>query len=750
MGVTFLRKCYDAAVETKDYALADAAKISQPVKRPDRPRLLDFFESLTPTRDRWIVAISVLLAAIVWVVFGQTLGHDFVNFDDETYVYGNAKVARGLTLQGVAWSFTHILSSNWHPLTVISHMLDCQLYGLRSGGHHFTNVLLHTIAAILLFLVLRQMTGALWRSAFIAAVFAIHPLRVESVAWIAERKDVLSAVFFMLTLGAYVRYVRQPSFAGYLSIAVLFALGLMCKPMLVTLPFVLLLLDYWPLNRFARSESPRSKVIGIGEHLSLFWRLVVEKIPLLVLSAASSVGTLLAQRQTINLIEELSLPWRVGNAFVTFITYIRQMALPVRLAPFYPHPRSSLPLWEVTLSIALLILISAVVLALRQKRPYLLTGWLWYLAMLVPVSGVVQVGLQAHADRYTYLPQIGLYLLVTWTVADLSTSWRHRRAILSIVTTVLLVALTWLAWIQTSYWRDSVSLWRRALAVTSNNVKAHNDLAGALMEKGLSDEAILQAQMALNIQPGSVDAYSNLGAAYSRNGQPEQALAYLRKVLEIEPKRRRLHFNIATALLQKGDVEQAIAHYQKELQIQPDFAEAHNNLASALFRKGHPGEAFVHVKKALELKPNYAQARNNLAIALSQKGQMNEAIAQWEQTLETHPGDTDARCNLAWVFATYPEASIRNGARALTLAQSALQLSGGANPRILRLVAAAYAENGQFPEAIEAAQKALQWATAQGDSGLAQTLEMNIALFQTSSPLRDTGQTSTETPAKRP
>src|SRR5438445_4205289 len=368
----------------------------------------------------WVCAV---LAAITWLVFGQTLRHKFVTYDDPQYVYENAKVAAGVSLEGVSWAFTHTIAGNWHPLTTVSHMFDCQLYGLKPAGHHFTNVLLHTIAVILLFLVLRQMTGTLWRSAFVAALFAIHPLHVESVAWISERKDVLSAVFFILTLGAYIRYVHAPSLTSYLLVVLLFALGLMSNPMLVTVPFVLLLLDYWPLGRIndpAFAKGTKRKA-ATSSQWSKVGGLITEKIPLFALSALSSVVTLLAQLYSAGAIDQLPFAWRLNNAAVSCVAYIWQMFWPARLAAFYPHPNDQLPLWEVLSATAFLVTVSLLAIYCRKKRPYIFTGWFWYVGMLVPVIGLVQAGEQARADRYTYLTQIGLYLVIVWGITDLMT-----------------------------------------------------------------------------------------------------------------------------------------------------------------------------------------------------------------------------------------------------------------------------------------------------------------------------------------
>jgi Flp pilus assembly protein TadD len=628
-------------------------------------------------RSRWIfAAVCIFLVAITWMVFGQTLGHEFVNYDDQNYVYQNTKVTSGLSVAGIAWAFTHVHAQNWHPLTTISHMLDCQLYGLKAGGHHFTNVLLHTIAVILLFLVLREMTGALWRSAFVAAVFAIHPLRVESVAWVAERKDVLSGVFFMLTLAVYVRYVRTPSIARYLAVALLFALGLMSKPMLVTLPFVLLLLDYWPLNRLAQRPSIQSKAMAVQwlNRQPMPRRLILEKIPLLLLSAASGIATFLAQRDALGWTEQLPLVWRLNNAVVTCIVYVRQMLWPVTLAVFYPHPENRLPFGEIILALAVLIAVTGAALALREKRPYIITGWLWYLAMLVPVIGVMQVGWQGRADRYTYLPQIGLLLLVTWAIADFSASWRRQREILSAGAAIILGVLSWRAWIQTSYWRDSETLWTHALAVTSNNDVAQNNLGIVLLGRGQLDEAISRFETAARLRPENAPAQDNL----------------------------------AKAFLQKGEVEAAMTHYHRLLEIQP----------------------------------NNSEARNILGTILVQQGRIKDAVEQWRDTLAMDPENGNAKSNLAWVFATCPEASIRNGVKAAQLAEQALQLSGGKSPLIFRTLAAAYAESGRFPEAIETAQRGLELAVRQGNAGLADDFRGNIVLYQAERPLRDPNLTN--------
>jgi protein O-mannosyl-transferase len=627
-----------------------------------------------------IVGVCICLTVLAWLVFGQTLRHDFVNYDDPRYAYQNTRITRGLNIAGIGWAFTHIHAENWHPLTTITHMLDCQLYGLRAGGHHFTNVLLHTVAVVLLFLGLQQMTGALWRSAFVAAVFAIHPLHVESVAWVAERKDVLSGVFFMLTMIAYVHYARAPSFWRYLTVLFVFALGLMSKPMLVTLPFVLLVLDYWPLRRFKQPSltQGKAKTVRSPTQIRLITRLFLEKIPLVTLSAVSSVITFLAQRGALGWTEQLPMSSRINNAMVTYVIYVRQMFWPANLAVFYPHPENRLPAWELSLALAALIGITVAAIMLHKNAPYFITGWLWYLGMLVPVIGLVQVGWQGHADRYTYLPQIGLYIAGTWAVANLTASWRHQRIILGAAALLVIGTLTSSAWVQTSYWRNSETLFTHALAVTKKNDVAENNLGIIFLEKGQLDEAISRLQAAIDLRP--------------ENGP------------------------------------------------------AHNNLAKALLQKGRLAEAMVHYRKFLEIEPQNVEARNILGTALIEQGRVKEAIEQWQDALAAEPDNGNAASNLAWVFATCPEDSIRDGYRATELAENALRISGGKIPMIFRILAAAYAENGRFSQAIETAQRGAELANAQGNPGLAAELQNNIALYQAGRPLRDASMTTGSLP----
>ena len=725
-----------------------------------------------------IPCICLFLAMITWAVFGQTLKYDFVNYDDNSYVYENDEIKGGLTVHGIAWAFTHIHSGNWHPLTSIAHMVDCQLFGLKPSGHHFTNVALHTTSVILLFLVLRRMTGSLWRSAFVAAIFAVHPLRAESVAWVSERKDVLSGVFFMLTLAAYIHYARRSlSLFRYLLVFFLFALGLMAKPMLVTLPLLLLLVDFWPLRRFEQIPS-RQDGATWWHRLSVRQRFVIEKIPLLVLSALSSVATIAAQKQALHSSEGWPLSWRINNAFVSFFTYVRQMVWPVHLAVFYPHPKGELSLGVVALAVATLVAISVVAFMLRRKSPYILVGWGWFLVMLLPVIGVIQVGWQGHADRYTYLPHIGLYLLVTWTVSDWSASRPKRRAVVGTMAAVAIVFLAWLAWLQASYWRDSESLWTHALAVTSGNDVAHSglgvvllrrgevdaaiahdrealalrpgnadaraNLANALLKKGLTEEAIAQYQEALKVLPNESILHGNLGNAFLQAGQAAQAVEQYREFLKSQPGHPEIRYSLAVALLRQEETDEAIAQFREAVKLKPDYGEAYNDLAIALLKKGAMADAIATWEKALSLQPDNAEVHNNLAVALIQKGEVREAIVHWKKTLQLQPDKTGTLLTLAWVLATSPDADVRDGAMAIALARHAHELLGDKNLMLFRVVAAAYSEAGRFSEAVAAIQRGTQLATEQNQSDFVDLFQADLALYQINLPLRDTRSAETQ------
>lgn len=594
-------------------------------------------------RRRWaMVAISFGLAALVWSVFGQTFGHQFINYDDPLYVLENPHVNAGLSWRSVGWAFTHVHSQNWHPLTSISHMLDTQLFGLSPGWHHLHNVLLHSLAAVLLFLALKRMTGNLWLSALAVALFAIHPLRVESVAWVSERKDVLSGVFFALTLFCYARYAERRTPGRYLLVALALTGGLMSKPMLVTTPLVLLLLDYWPLG----SQPPAHKATArqgksaiSDQQLAIsHQRLVLEKIPLVGLVVGSVVATLWAQNFALGSPEHLPVSFRLTNAVVTYLDYIGQTFWPHHLVPFYLHPEGRLPLWRIILAAAGLITITAVAFIRRRQNPYLIVGWLWYLIMLVPVIGVVQVGLQGRADRYTYLPQIGLFIALSWLASDLAARRRMPRALLAIGAAVLLAILATLAWKQTTRWHDTETLWRYTLGVSDTDV-AHVGLAGILAVKGKQDEAVEHYERAIQMRPGNAGAQDGLARLLAGQQKVDAAIEHWKKALEIQPDNLLAGNSLALMYVHRGEYANAVAQWENTLAFDPDNADAANNLAWVLANATeselrNPARALELAQRAAALsnETNPAVLRT-LAVAYAENRRFDEAIGAAERAL---------------------------------------------------------------------------------------------------------------------
>jgi tetratricopeptide (TPR) repeat protein len=721
--------------------------------------------------------VCIFLVMIVFAVFGQTAHFGFINYDDSENVYENEVVQKGLSERSVFWAFTHTQVANWIPLTTISHMAVCQFFGINAGAHHLVNVLLHAAAAALLFLALRQMTGRFWRSAFVAAFFAVHPLRVESVVWVSERKDVLSASFFMLVLLAYARFVRIRSnrdgtgngASSYLLALVFFVCGLMSKPMVATLPFVLLLLDYWPLKRFSVS----------GFQFSALLRLGFEKLPFFALSAASCVAVAFVPGLAVvpppgfsEAGNNFSLVERIGNALVSYVIYLRQMVFPSGLAMPYPVAQSGVPSWEAGLALIVLMAISGIVFFWRARHPFLLVGWLWFLGMLVPVIGIVEISDDvSHADRYTYLPEIGLVIAVTWLVADWGARWKNRRLILGGMIVVIIGTLMACAHVQTLYWRDGETLWRRALSCTSANTialnnfglllsksgrveeaiaqyqaalainpdyaKARNNLGIALFQNGELDSAVAQYRKLLKISPDYADAYMNFGNVLSAKGQIEEAIAQYRKALGIKPDDIEAGYNLGTIFLNSERLEEAVTQYSKVLELSPDAVQTRCNLAIALYKQGKINAAILQYQKALEINPRYAEAHNNLGVALMKVGRLAEAMDEYRKAIEIKPQYLDALNNLAWMMAVGPQASLQNGLQAVNLAQQAVQLSGGENPMTLRSLAAAYADTGQYAQAVETAKNAIKLAKTRGDLALAGTLEEELEMYQMDTPLRE-------------
>jgi protein O-mannosyl-transferase len=536
--------------------------------------------------------ICVLLAVLVFLAFSPVLRDGFTGYDDPDYVTNNEHVKDGLTPRNAAWAFTHAHADNWHPVTWLSHQLDCSLFGLDPTGHHLTSLLLHGANTILLFLWLSGATGARWRSAFVAAVFGVHPLHVESVTWIAERKDVLSGLFWMLTLLAYEAYARRPGVWRYALVVALFAGGLMAKPMVVTLPLVMIILDWWPLRR------PGG------------WRLVLEKLPLAAMAGASSAVTLWAQRQAM---DRLPLDLRLSNAAVSYIRYLWKTLWPAKLAVFYPFPWHGISPWLVAASVAAVCGLSAAAWMSRGRRPWLATGWLWYLVTLVPVIGIVQVGMQAMADRYMYLPMIGLLMAAAW---QWPAGWRREAAIAA---GVVVVACSILTWQQAQVWKDGVTLFTHALAVTQDNFVAHDNLGVELDRLGRPEEALAEYRETIRIRPGDRHGEANFAMASFAKGERlfrqqrfAEALAAFREGLPHQPANAIAHLYAGSALAQLGRTQEAGREFKEAVRSDPSNAEARYDLGLVLAALGQYAEARLTLEELLRLRPDYAAAREAL------------------------------------------------------------------------------------------------------------------------------------------
>lgn len=604
---------------------------------PQKPRAAS---PRPPAFSGGAVWAGVGLVLLNLVVYASVAHHEFVTWDDPQYILNNPHVTGGLTSANAWWALTSGYASNWHPVTWWSHMLDVEWYGLDAGAHHLTSLALHVASTLLLFGVLRAMTGAFGRSLFVAALFAVHPLHVESVAWVSERKDVLSTTFWMLTLWAYLRYTRQPGTWRYIVVFLALAVGLMAKPMLVTLPFALLLLDVWPLGRVTREN----------------WRLLAwEKLPLLALAVASSVATIIVQRQggAVAATTALPLMFRVENALVAYAAYIGRMCWPTGLAAVYPYAKP-LPASQIAASLGALLMISALVTVYARQRPYLAVGWLWYLGTLVPVVGLVQVGSQASADRYTYIPLVGLFIIVAWGGRDLlARAPRHPRLVAGAAGLIVAVC-AWLAHVQVGYWHDSTALWGHTVEVTTDNFIAQNGLGEALAQRGEAADAVTHFREAVRIDPDFPYAQNNLGVQLRRQHQPVEAVAHFREALRTRPDFPEAHNNLGNALVDAGRVDEAITHYSTALRLRPDYAEAHNGLGSALANSNRLDEATVHFSDAIRLQPHGADAYTNLGMVLARQGKLEAAGRIFSDALRINPNNEIARRFLADLEATQP------------------------------------------------------------------------------------------------
>ena len=782
----------------------------------------------------WLVGL--LLASATLLAFWPVTDNGFINYDDPFYVTNNPDVNGGLTARSVKWAFTAMHASNWHPLTWLTHMLDCELFGLNARAHHLVNLAWHIANTLLLFTLLKQLTGYPWRSAFVAALFALHPMHVESVAWVSERKDVLSSCWFMLCVIGYTKFVKWRTNAkakagtAYGLTLVCFTLGLMSKPMLVTLPCVLLLLDFWPLRRFEWGS----------QHLNKIAVLLLEKLPFFLLTGLSCILTILAQSRggSVAPTIDISLSQRLTNSAIAYGWYVWRLFFPADQAVIYPLLPER-PIWQVAASALLLVSLTILVIWQERRRPWLMFGWFWFLGLLVPVIGLVQVGMQAYADRYTYLPYIGLFLALTWAVAEFTKAWQHQSRYLASAAILVLGLCAAATHRQVQFWSDDETLYRRALAVTENNYIAMNNLAFELSEHGEIAEAIQLAEASLAIAPRFGEAYNTIGCARLRQKQPdlalpafEQAVAFrpnnaihrnnlgtalhelgryeeaaraYEAALQVDPSYADSHYNLGNTLAALGQSTNAIASYERALVLRPDFANCHLNQGYELLRLNRRGEAKSSFLRALEFSrsdvnvhyalgqmanddgefsqaedhwrkflsanpdhsgarvqlaialltlkqpaaaaaearevirhsPDYVQAHYWLAVALAEEDHVREAIQHYERVLALSQDHAEALNNLAWLLSSSPDDSIRDGKRAVALAERACELTKGESPLLLGTLAAAYAETGEFTKAITTAEQARDLAQKYALPEIAAKNAALLALYRTGKTCRD-------------
>ncbi len=680
----------------------------------------------------WLMSgpgICLVLTIAIVAVYSQVGGFDFINFDDPRYILENNRVRQGITLEGIQWAFKTVYASNWHPLTWISHMLDVEIFGLNPGMHHVMNVIFHVINTILLFFILEEMTGARWRSLAVAALFALHPLHVESVAWVSERKDVLSTLFWMLTMAGYLWYIKRPGLWRYLVVALCFILGLLAKPMLVTLPFVLLLMDFWPLKRLsipmtnpgdaARKGSTTAKgrvgttgpsgaapdgaqgVSPVGRMATGL--ILAEKMPLIVLSLLSCAVTYYAQQKggAVSSEETLSLSLRIPNMITSYAAYLGKALWPSGLAFFYPLKVSAFFSSRVLLSLSILLAITALALAAIRRFPYLAVGWFWYLGTLVPVIGLVQVGSQSMADRYTYIPLIGIFIMAAWGLADIAQGRAYGRRALGAACVATLVLLIFLSRSQASTWKDSETLLRHALSVTVDNVTAHNNLGMVLFEKGEVKDAIAHYQEAIRINPYYIKAYINIGEAYAKQKDMKSADAYYMAALAKDFSNAGLHAAYGGFLDNSGRTRDAILHFRRALELDPASVEICANFGNVMLKTGNYEEAVRFYMQALKLDPGNPVVYNNIGTAFIHGGNMKRAVESYQRAVELDPGFEEALQNLANARtnqARYGE--IVSGLQASIQAEPT-------NPTLYARLGDVYHKLGEHENALKNYQKAL-------------------------------------------
>lgn len=688
---------------------------------------------------RNIVLICVLLAVTTLAVYWQVRHYDFVNYDDPIYITENPIVQQGVTARNIQWAVTRCYYAYWHPLTWMSHMLDCQLFGVNSGAHHLTNVGFHIANTLLLFLLLWRMTDRLERSAFVAGLFALHPLHVESVAWIAERKDVLSTFFWLLTMYAYAAYVKRPAFRSYMLAFVCFALGLLSKPMLVTLPFVLLLMDYWPLGRLKLFSTTSVEERRWAAALKSVYSLALEKLPFFTLTIVSCAMTLLTTKSAMLSLEKVPMGLRLANLPISYARYLGKTLSMDDLAVLYPFP-ARWEAWQVVGASVLVFGISLIAIATVRRRPYIVVGWLWFLGTLVPTIGLVTVGFQSIADRYTYVSLIGIFILMVWGAADLVQRWPVPKIAVRFAGILALGICAGVTFAQLTHWQNSETLWAHAVAVTRDNPIAHYNLGTALTKQRRMEESLHHYGEAVRIKPDYVEAHLNRGATLMHFWRVDEATNAFAKALSIDPDYDQSHNCMGSALLALGQPDAAEHHFAKAVARSPKNAVMRFNLGVALFRQGRLEEAITHLAEARRLDPVSPEIHFCLGEAYYGHGQTKEAIIHYREALRLRPHFPGALNDLAWILATHPDAALRNAAEAVRFAEKACELTSYRLPLFVGTLAAAYAEAGDFDKAVSTARKARDLAEASGEKNLVAKNEKLMEQYRAGKPCRETGQ----------
>ncbi|MCJ7729085.1 MAG: tetratricopeptide repeat protein [Sedimentisphaerales bacterium] len=670
------------------------------------------------TNKKQILFITASLVVTTLIAYEPMRHNGFVSYDDTTYITGNPNVNEGITRQSVIWAFTKQHAANWHPLTWLSHTMDCQLFGLNPFWHHLVSLIFHTTNALLLFWIFTKITGAIWPSAFVAAVFALHPLQVESVAWAAERKTVLSGLFWLLTRAIYIWYTKRPGIGRYILLFLVYGLCIMTKPSVVTLPLVLLLLDYWPIERF--DKHPQA-------------HLFIEKIPLLGLSAILSVMTVIAQKSggfVIATLDVLPLVYRIANMFLSYIRYIGKIIWPSGLAIGYPYPHVDFS--NIIPIVCLLIFVAITILSiytLRRKK-YMAVGWLWFVGTLVPMIGLVQVSIQAMADRYMYLSMVGLLIIIAWSVKDIIAKWPNLKVVACVSATVILLSMLILTRMQVRHWQNTIELYGHALKATSNSFVAEFGYGCEMFKSGRLAEAELHLGNAVRIDPANLDARRNLGVVLMTQGKLDEAIDCFNEILK-NNNSLRVHYYLATALCKKGNFDEAIKHLSTVITLDPKHPDAHNKMGIALLATGKPNEAIEYFNEAIRETPNQAEIYENLGQAYKQLGRYKPAVQNLTKAVKLkYNNRPDVLNALAWLLATAGDVSAQDANRAVEYAQHACELTGHREPHFLDTLAAAYAAGGSFEDAVRTAQQAIDAAKAGGREDLAGEIKNRMELYK--------------------